>query len=253
MSLLLCVTKHSTYQNICNVLSLLEAPVPTIPINLAISYNIWLFWKSTNNIDLHRFPWVQFPNWPRQLSTSLQNSKLELILMYHVIRAHTESVQVFDIFTTGPYMIKLNGIYNQNQPGSGLGCFGRHQLKVLGALLIVYSFCLIVTSMVSISGNKLRGMLLHAKRHSLPVRTRKAPLRYLSAPKLKSRFHSGTGAGLFTGPAWVLLDPSKAAWVQPWKTEKKKLLPHKESRKKCPSLLFPCVVIDLQALIQAPY
>lgn len=130
-------------------------------------------------------------------------------------------------------MIKLHGIYKQNPSGSGLRCFGRHQLKLLGALPHCVLFLSdLVTSVVGISGNKLRGMLLHAKRHSLPVRTRKAPLWYLSTPKLKSRFHSGTGTGLFIGPAWVLLDPSKAAWVQPWKTEKKKLLPHKESRKK---------------------
>lgn len=51
--------------------------------------------------------------------------------------------------------------------------------------------------------------------------------------------------GLFTRPTLVLLNPLKEpAWMQLWKSEKKKLLPHEEKkRKKC--LRFPCVAIDL--------
>lgn len=148
-------------------------------------------------------------------------------------------------------MIKLHGIYKQNQPGSGLGCFGRHQLKLLGALPHCVLFLSdLVTSVVSISGNKLRGMLLHAKRHSLPVRTRKAPLRYLSTPKLKSRFHSGTGQDFSRdqpGFCWI---HQRLLGCNLGKQRKRNYCLIKKAEK---SLLFSCVVIDLQALIQAPY
>lgn len=56
-----------------------------------------------------------------------------------------------------------------------------------------------------------------------------AVLQYLSTPKLKSRFHSDFSQD----PSWFCWIHQRPAWVQPWKTERKKLL-HKERGKNVP-------------------